>query len=359
MIKHPVRGCLFALATVVILHGCSSHSGSPTDPHFQRSVRAAQVECGEGAFLSALSPVLAVWEDSIEVWRANTDLLNTPPAWTDGSSTASYLSALVPVLQQWHGAINGALGSAVLDSVATFDAGGNHQDYLTGLSALLAGWETALEANRGRDFLPTAPVFQRDTMAPVIACLADTTIDCADSLGVALEFEPSVTDDCDPAPHVTSDPPSGTVFPPGETMVTWTATDSSGNSATCSFKVTVNAAVPPVLTSLHASPSTLWPPNHKWVDVKVTPHIDTGCDNEAHWSIVDVTSNEPDNGTGDGNTSPDWMITGDHGLKLRAERSGNGDGRVYTVTVRVEDGSGNGDESTVRVVVPHDHGHGH
>jgi hypothetical protein len=195
----------------------------------------------------------------------------------------------------------------------------------------------------------------RDTFAPAITCLSDTTISCADSLGAVVNFEPKVVDDCDPAPHVTSDPPSGTTFPLGETLVTWTASDSSGNTATCTFTVHVEAAQPATITDLHASPAVLWPPNHKWVDIKLSADVDSGCENQgADWSIVDVTSNQSDDGTGDGNTSPDWMISGDHGLKLRAERSGNGGDRVYTITVH----SGDGDH-TVDVRVPHDRGHGH
>jgi hypothetical protein len=357
MLKHPIRACLLAVAAVAMLYGCSSHSGSPAEPQsFRRTARTVEVQCGESAYLAAISTSLAVWEDSIETWQNDTGLLNTPPAFADGSSTNSYLTTLTPVLQQWEGAINGALGSALLDSVPDFDAAGNHQDYLAHLSTLLAGWEQDLETQRGSDFLPTLAVFQRDTFAPVIECLEDTTIACADSLGAVVDFEPHAIDDCDPAPHVTSDPPSGTLFPPGATLVTWTATDSTGNTATCSFTVNVEAAEPAAITDAEAHPALLWPPNHKWVNVRVAADIEAGCADETEWSIVDVSSNESDNGSGDGNTSPDWILTGDHTLKLRAERSGNGGGRVYTIRIRTGDDA---DEQTVEVVVPHDRGHDH
>lgn len=357
MLTHPVRGCLIALAAMATLYGCSSHSGSPAEPHsFRQSARALDVQCGESAYLSALSTSLAVWEDSIETWQNNTSLLNTPPVFSDGASSGSYLTTLTPVLQQWEGAINGAVGSALLDSVPDFDTNGNHQDYLAHISTLLAGWEQDLETQRGSDFLPTLTAFQRDTFAPVFECPGDTTISCADSLGAVVSFEPIVLDDCDPAPHVTSDPESGSTFPLGATLVTWTATDSSGNTATCTFTVNVEAAEPADITDAQAHPARLWPPNHKLVNVRISADVEGGCADETEWSIVDVTSNESDNGTGDGNTSPDWVITGDHTLKLRAERSGNGGSRVYTVTIRTGD---EGDERTVEVVVPHDNGHGH
>jgi hypothetical protein len=68
--------------------------------------------------------------------------------------------------------------------------------------------------------------------------------------------------------------------------------------------------------------------------------------------ILSVTSNEPDNGLGDGDTAGDWEITGDLTLNLRAERSGTGTGRIYSIVVEVRDDSGNTSMATVRVTVP-------
>jgi hypothetical protein len=68
--------------------------------------------------------------------------------------------------------------------------------------------------------------------------------------------------------------------------------------------------------------------------------------------IVSVTSNEADNGLGDGDTAIDFVITGDLSLSLRAERSGKGDGRVYTITVEAVDAAGNASELTTTVSVP-------
>jgi len=65
-----------------------------------------------------------------------------------------------------------------------------------------------------------------------------------------------------------------------------------------------------------------------------------------------VSSNEPVNGLGDGDTAPDWDITGPMSLRLRAERSGVGGGRVYTITLECSDWSGNSVQRTVTVAVP-------
>ena len=86
-----------------------------------------------------------------------------------------------------------------------------------------------------------------------------------------------------------------------------------------------------------ASPATLWPPNHKMRPVTVTVDATDACDPNFSCEIVSVTSNEPANGIGDGNTSPDWSITGPLTLELRAERAGPGTGRIYTITVECTD----------------------
>jgi hypothetical protein len=77
------------------------------------------------------------------------------------------------------------------------------------------------------------------------------------------------------------------------------------------------------------------------------------CDTAPSCRIVSVTSNEPVTGKGD-HTSPDWVVTGDLTLDLRAERSGAGNGRLYWIKVRCLDDSGNSQTRTATVKVPHD-----
>jgi hypothetical protein len=69
-----------------------------------------------------------------------------------------------------------------------------------------------------------------------------------------------------------------------------------------------------------------------------------------------VVSNEPDNGTGDGDTANDIVIFDNLTFQLRAERSGNGNGRIYTITYQVTDWAGNSALATATVTVPHDKG---
>ncbi len=106
---------------------------------------------------------------------------------------------------------------------------------------------------------------------------------------------------------------------------------------------------PPVIQSLAAAPNVLWPPNNKMVPVTVSVAATDNCGVDSA-KIVSVTSNEPDG------TSPEWQITGDLTLQLRAQRNGHGSGRTYTITVEVGDTSGNTTRQSVVVVVPHSQG---
>ena len=153
---------------------------------------------------------------------------------------------------------------------------------------------------------------------------------------------------------VTCDHPSGSFFDVGTTTVTCT----SSVGPTCSFTITVTDDEAPVITTIGSA--TLWPPNHKYVTFKVTDLVTSVTDNcdssigVGDVTITSVTSDEPENSAGDGNTLNDIVIGGDcHSVQLRSERNGSGNGRVYTVTVQVTDSNGNTSTATIRVRVPH------
>ena len=106
-----------------------------------------------------------------------------------------------------------------------------------------------------------------------------------------------------------------------------------------------------------ANPDELWPPNHRMVAVTVEVGA-AACSTGPACQIVTVQSNEPVNGLGDGNALPDWEITGALSVDLRAERSGLGDGRIYTIEVMCEDGVSTPTVHTTTVTVPHSRGGG-
>jgi hypothetical protein len=147
------------------------------------------------------------------------------------------------------------------------------------------------------------------------------------------------------------------VFDVGMHTITLVVTDSEDETDTDEVLVTITDNEPPDV-SLTTSPDELWPPNHKMVDVEVV--LDPGDCSDVTVELLSVTSSEPPNANGDGNTEPDIMGveigTEDYGFQLRAERAGGGDGRVYTVTYRVTDAGGLSTEVSAEVRVPHDQG---
>lgn len=85
----------------------------------------------------------------------------------------------------------------------------------------------------------TATVTIIDDIAPEIICPANLTADCDGYAEYAL---PTVTDNCVPnAPLLTAGLASGSIFPAGETTVTFSVSDASNNGAECSFIVTTDS----------------------------------------------------------------------------------------------------------------------
>ena len=111
-------------------------------------------------------------------------------------------------------------------------------------------------------------------------------------------------------------------------------------------------ATPPTITGVTASPTVLWPPNHKMVPVTITVAATDDSGPVPTCRIISVTSSEPSDGSGDGHAAPDWEITGPLTANLRAERSGSGSGRRYTITVECTDSAGNSATASVIVTVP-------
>lgn len=114
---------------------------------------------------------------------------------------------------------------------------------------------------------------------------------------------------------------------------------------------------PPTVTC-SATPKALWPPNHKLRVVAVAVMVTDSGSGPAGFTLVSVTSSEPDNGLGDGDTAGDiqgWTTgTADTSGMLRAERSGAGTGRVYTLTYEGADAAGNTAMCSATVTVSHD-----
>ena len=124
------------------------------------------------------------------------------------------------------------------------------------------------------------------------------------------------------------------------------------------MRIDVKVDMTPPTLNIRVDKSTLWPPNHKLVPIHVTVEASDADSGIASVVLTSITSNEPDNGLGDGDTANDIQGavfgTYDTDFLLRAERSGKGSGRVYAITYTATDAAGNVTVATATVSVPHD-----
>ncbi len=222
--------------------------------------------------------------------------------------------------------------------------------------------------DKGESDSCTAVVTVVDTTPPDVTCPANIVIECIEPGGTPASdsqltdfFADFIAEDnCDADLDIVNDAPAFFAGPcesgGGSTLVTWTATDDSGNTASCSANVMVVDTTPPEI-EVTVSPQVLWPVNHKMVDVEYTVVVSDICDDAPEWVLVSVVSNEPDDDLGDGTTEPDIMGadvgTADTSVSLRSERAGTLTGRVYQATFQVTDCSGNTTIAMSNVYVPH------
>jgi hypothetical protein len=123
-------------------------------------------------------------------------------------------------------------------------------------------------------------------------------------------------------------------------------------------------ADPPVFESLTVTPDVLWPPNHKMVAIEVAWEVTDNLDENPSVTLKSIEMNEGDETNtydptfddtlGDGHTTDDIQIDDEGVIYLRAERSGTGEGRVYTLTYEVTDSDGNVSTASVTITVPHE-----
>ncbi|HEB28697.1 MAG TPA: HYR domain-containing protein, partial [Porticoccus sp.] len=226
----------------------------------------------------------------------------------------------------------------------------------------------------------------QEVAAPVrLSQCSDQRVVAANGASAAVSFSPTVSGGCS-APTLSCDHESGSIFTIGNHTVSCEAYDECGQTAECDFAVNIEA--PPESEEVDDVEETeavascdrnedvslthtlgdnlLWPPKHKLVDVEQTLTLATDCDQlqgeMSQWQTgVEVWSNEPEasdsaNGMQDSgdtfNFAPDAKAT-DEVLRLRAERLGNGNGRVYLLIGYGAEGDNRFLTSCEVVVVPH------
>lgn len=221
--------------------------------------------------------------------------------------------------------------------------------------------------------------------APIAVAGTDTILECESTSGTVFTLDGTASSDPDAgdilsfdwnAVGITFDDPTSTTptatFPHGSTAVTLTVTDQCGAVSSSDVIIVVQDTVAPQIHAIYATPNVLWPPNHDMIPVSVDMLLSDTCENTADLLVsCKVSSDEPDDATGDGAFSGDvdgsdgyttpvsvtlsydastgkWV----GGLNLRAERDGAQDGRKYSIVVYAADDSGNISQATACVVVP-------
>jgi PKD domain len=130
--------------------------------------------------------------------------------------------------------------------------------------------------------------------------------------------------------------------------------DGLASSEPAPVTVTIlNINDPPSCGTARADSNRLWPPDHKLVPVKILGVTDPNSTDKVTITVTGVMSDEPVQGLGDGDASPDAIGQGASVL-LRAERAGAGNGRVYRVFFTATDNNvlGGSCSGMVTVTVP-------
>jgi hypothetical protein len=202
---------------------------------------------------------------------------------------------------------------------------------------------------------------------PSASAGADQTIECTSTSGASFTLQGTASDPDDNLAVISWR--KGRVGP--EVSPKLVTTQSLGVGATQDFvlrlidtytqtdeddaRIAVVDTTPPQL-SVSVSPSKFSSPNHKLVTVKATINATDTCDAKPTVRLVSITSNEPDNGLGDGDQPKDIQDasfgTDDRQFQLRNERGGSGRGRIYTITYSATDASGNKTVRQATVTVP-------
>jgi pimeloyl-ACP methyl ester carboxylesterase len=196
-----------------------------------------------------------------------------------------------------------------------------------------------------------------DKNPPSITAPPDITVECSGEGSQAVDLgQPIAADTCCDV-TVANDAPA--LFRLGETLVTWTALDCNGNTASATQKVTVKDTTAPQMT-VSLSPAALWPPNNKMVQIVPSIQAEDVCCG-SNVLVKPISVRIQDGGRNEtfaiesdaGFLGEDIHVTGET-ILLRAKRDPQGSGRVYTITYQATDCAGNSSTASATVLSPHD-----
>lgn len=235
------------------------------------------------------------------------------------------------------------------------------------VTTLHPGTEEALTDTVMVTWLNTPPTC--DAGGPYLATFAtDTVVVTLDGTGSSdadgdtltfhwsADFEGATFDDPTAAMPVLTI--TGEVLCADSLMVDLMVKDAS-DSSMCQAVIVLDDMRAP-LVEIREEPIALWPVNHKYHTITpdmVFTKAEDACGNPIDLSaveVVSVSSDEPEDHQGDGRTLDDIVIDCPNQVRLRAERMGGGEGRVYTIHYLVTGENGATAEAEFKVVVPHD-----
>lgn len=290
-------------------------------------------------------------------WSAATGLIEIPPLVTGSDISVQTMNELGQVVGQAQASNNEyhafvwSLDSGTED-LGTLNGSLQSVAFLLNNAGLAAGYSYTDAGGYGFHHAVVWGVGGRDTTPPIITlngAAAMTVEACSgysDAGATALDDKDG---NISSSIMVSGSVSAGT---PGTYTLRYNVSDAAGNAAAeVTRTVQVADTTKPVISGVSINPNSLWPPNHKMVNAALSYSATDSCSATVACS-VSVSSNEPINGTGDGDTAPDWTVLSANYLQLRAERAGSGNGRIYTVGLSCTDASGNSTSSTTTVAVP-------
>jgi probable HAF family extracellular repeat protein len=208
-------------------------------------------------------------------------------------------------------------------------------------------------------------VVPTDTTAPVISAISATpsTLWPPNGQLVAVSVSVSATDNVDDSPvcalmsisstattaddYAITGPLSARLRASGGRIYTLTVrcTDAAGNSSTGTTQVSVPAdTTAPVISAISATPSTIWPPNGKFVAVSVSVTATDDVDAAAVCVLQSIT----------GAANTEFIVTGLLSASVRADKNSDGSNRVYALHVSCSDRAGNATSAVTAVTVTRD-----
>jgi hypothetical protein len=140
----------------------------------------------------------------------------------------------------------------------------------------------------------------------------------------------------------------------GVYTIDYRSTDNAGNSEQFNTKTIKLDKTAPTL-NISLDKTTIWSPNHKMVPITATINASDATSGIDLVMLTSISSNETLQSDDIQNANYNTPTTGTtDSFELRADRLGNGNGRVYTITYTATDKAGNVTTKSITVSVPHD-----